>query len=89
MSSDGSIRPFVYPDEQPHPEYVENHVNITHIMLIDVEICEPIEKTVNVKACSRILNGSGVTNQLAVIVGFGHVDDTLFRVSGQVYLMKA
>jgi len=38
----------VYAYEQPHPEDIESNVDVTHEVLGNVEVGEPVEETVDV-----------------------------------------
>ena len=64
-------------------------MDIAHVILVDVEVSQPIEKSVDVERSCRVLDGTCFANKLRVVIRLPHVNFSLFRVSIQVYFMQA
>jgi len=56
-----SISLLINPNKQPHPNHIKNNMHITHILLIDIEVSQPIEEAIDVQARSRVLNWARLT----------------------------
>ena len=48
VASIGAVSFLVDFNEQPHSENVQDNMDVTHVVLVDVEVCQPVEKCVQV-----------------------------------------
>ena len=89
VASIGTVSFLVDFNEQPHSENVQDNMDVTHVVLVDVEVCEPIEKCVQVQGCRWVLDRTCFSNKLRVIIRFGHVNFSLLSVSIEINFMES
>ena len=74
---------------QPHSEYIQDYMYITHVVFCNIVIEDHVEKAIKIQTRCRILNGSSISYQFAIIVIAFHIDEGLLSVGGQIDLMAS
>lgn len=64
-------------------------MDVAHEVFCHPVVGDPVEKGIDVETGGRILDGTCVSLQLAVVSGALQVDGSLLDVGGQVYLMNS